>query len=95
MWIATRFFASRKKRWNTSERSDIVGDISLLEWNVMSRHVRRGPIAARVVEGAWRSRSVASGLICGPMKRMAVHWEFSKAIPRLVTAREHADSQSR
>jgi hypothetical protein len=71
----------------------MVAETSVLEWKVMSRLVRRLPIAASVVDGASRSCSVASGLICGPMKRMAEHWESRRAMPRLVTAREQALSQ--
>lgn len=61
--METRFLASAKKRPNTTDRSDIVDEMSALEWNVMSRLVRRLPMAANVVDGALRSWRVASGLI--------------------------------
>jgi len=93
IWIETRFLVSAKNRPKTSDREAIVAEMSVLEWKVMSRLVRRLPSAANVVDGAVRSCRVASGLICGPMKRMAVHWELRRAMPRLVTAREQARSQ--
>ena len=61
----------------------------------MSRLVRRPPMAARVVDGAWRSCNVASGLIWGPVKRIELHFELRSAILRFVTAREQAVSQSK
>ncbi|RJE24214.1 hypothetical protein PHISCL_03424 [Aspergillus sclerotialis] len=71
----------------------MLGAMSLVEWKLISKLVRRDPTAERVDVGAFRIFNAASGHTCGAIKRIEVRFDPNREAARVLVALVHADSQ--
>lgn len=93
IWRAVRFSVARKRLCKVRERILMLGVMSVVEWKLISKLVRRAPTVERAEGGVFSRFSAASGHICGAMNRMELQVEFSSDMARIVTARVQAGSQ--